>query len=259
MYLNPNFKFNNNLNNLKEFDEDSQSNNFILSDNLKKSNKNNGRRGSADLPQIKGPELIRLINDNKLRVLPEPTKEVVDDINKVNDYKWKLGVILNDKINVLDQKIKEEKSKINKKEKELSGTNAFKNKIKDLKDLLKKEEEQKYSNEYEKNIELNKRKKILEDKIQQIELNKRNMKDTMMKKFKTMMELKEKLKNSINELLMIQQQIHSRKFALEQEEELKREPMEKKDPQKEEILHLSQNIGQYINDNLLIKNNNYYQ
>ena len=33
----------------------------------------------------------------------------------------------------------------------------------------------------------------------------------------------------------------------------------KKDPQKEEILHLSQNIGQYINDNLLIKNNNYYQ
>ena len=77
----------------------------------------------------------------------------------------------------------------------------------------------------------------------------------MMKKFKTMMELKEKLKNSINELFLMQQQMRSRKFAIEQEEELKRQPIEKKDPEEQELLHLSQNIGEYINKNLLIKDN----
>lgn len=267
----------NNINtNQKEIDSDSQLNYFLFSGNSGKNSKyyfnsekdynefksfNNGvtikRRRSVEIPKIKEPKLIKIISEHQTGMWPELTDKAIDDIKKMKDCKWKLDIILNEKINNLEQKIKEEKAEYIKKEKEISGTNMFKKKIKDLKDLIKKEEEQKHSNEQETNEELKQKKKYLEDRIKQIEQNKKNLKDTMITKYKTMLELKEKLKNSINELLLIQQQIRSRKFALEQEEELKREPMEKKDPQEQEIFHLSQNIGQYINDNLLIKNNFY--
>ena len=139
--------------------------------------------------------------------------------------------------------------------KEISETKVYEKRIIYLKKRIKNEESKKYNEEYKTNLELQKKKKALVDQINQIELNKKKLRENMMKKFKTMMELKEKLKNSINELFLIQQQMRSRKFAIEQEEELKRQPIEKKDPEEQELLHLSQNIGEYINKNLLIKDN----
>ena len=64
-----------------------------------------------------------------------------------------------------------------------------------------------------------------------------------MKKFNTMIELKQKLKNSLNELFLIQQQIRSRKFAHEQEESRK-DPSVKIDPEEKSLLHFSQNVGE---------------
>ena len=36
-----------------------------------------------------------------------------------------------------------------------------------------------------------------------------------------------------------------------------KKPVEKKDPEEENLLHLSQNIGEFINKKLLIKEDNY--
>ena len=195
-------------------------------------------------------ELLNIINYNQYKYLPEASKEVIDNINKMKDYKWKLGVILKDKINNLNQRINEEKEKIKKKEKEISESKIYENKINYLKQLIKKEDDEGFSKENSINIELKKKKQDLIDKINKIETNKKNMKDNMIKKYFIMNELKEKLKNSINELYSIQQQIRSRKFAHEQEE--MKEPIEKPDPEQQNLLYLSQNIGEHINKNLLI-------
>lgn len=204
---------------------------------------------------INEAELIKIINEHQNKYLPQASKEVVENINILEDYKWKLGIILNDKINNLNLKLKEKRERIDKKRKEISETKVYEKRIIYLKKRIKNEESKKYNEEYKTNLELQKKKKALVDQINQIELNKKKLRENMMKKFKTMMELKEKLKNSINELFLMQQQMRSRKFAIEQEEELKRQPIEKKDPEEQELLHLSQNIGEYINKNLLIKDN----
>ena len=212
------------------------------------------RKASLKAPKINEAETMRIIKDHYNKYLPEANKEAIDNINIMNDYKWKLGVILNDRINILNQKIKEERDRIDKKKKEINENKVYEKKINHLKQLIEKEKSEGYQQEQKTNIELQKKKKSLVDQLNQIEQNKKNMKETMMTKFNTMIELKQKLKNSINELLLIQQQIRSRKFAHEQEETQK-EVVEKKDPEEKMLLQLSQNIGQYINKTLLINNN----
>ena len=210
------------------------------------------RKESLKSPKTKEVELLKIINEHQNKYLPEASKEVIENINIMKDYKWKLGVILIEKINNLNRKLKEKKDKIEKKAKEINETKVYENKINHLKELIKKEKKEGYYKEFETNLELQKKKKALVDQLNQIELNKKNMKDNMMKKFNTMMELKQKLKNSIIELLSIQQQIRSRKFAHEQEENKKE--IIRIDPEEKSLLQLSQNIGEYINKNLLIKN-----
>ena len=212
------------------------------------------RKASLKAPKINEAETMRIIKDHYNKYLPEANKEAIDNINIMNDYKWKLGVILNDRINILNQKIKEERDRIDKKKKEINENKVYEKKINHLKQLIEKEKSEGYQQEQKTNIELQKKKKSLVDQLNQIEQNKKNMKETMMTKFNTMIELKQKLKNSINELFLIQQQIRSRKFAHEQEETQK-EVVEKKDPEEKMLLQLSQNIGQYINKTLLINNN----
>lgn len=214
------------------------------------------RKVSMKSPSINEAELLKLIRDNYNKYLPEATDEVIENINQIKDYKWKLGVILNEKINFLNQKLKEEKERIEKKKKEISETKVYENKIKQLNQLIRKEEAEGHPQEHKTNLELQKKKKSLMEQLNQIEQNKKNLKETMMNKFNTMLELKQKLKNSLNELLLIQQQIRSRKFAHE-EDEIKKEPSKKIDPEEKSLLHLSQNIGQYFNKTLLIKNNDY--
>jgi len=213
------------------------------------------RKPSLKPEKINEAELIKIINEHQNKYLPQASNEVVENINILKDYKWKLGIILNEKINTLNLKLKEKRERIDKKRKEISETKVYEKKIIYLKKRIKTEESKKYNEEYKTNLDLQKKKKALVDKINQIELNKKKLRENMMKKFNTMMELKEKLKNSINELFLIQQQMRSRKFAIEQEEELKRQLSEKKDREEQELLHLSQNIGEYINKNLLIKDN----
>lgn len=209
---------------------------------------------SMEAPNIHGDELLKIIRDNYTKYFPEATNEVIDNINQIKDYKWKLGVILNEKINVLNQKIKEERDRIDKKKKEINENKVYEKKINHLNQLIRKEEAEGYSQEQRTNLELQKKKKALTEQLNQIEQNKKNMRETMMKKFNTMLELKQKLKNSLSELLLIKQQIYSRKFAYE-EDELKNEPSQKIDPEEKSLLHLSQNIGEHINKNLLIKLN----
>ena len=213
------------------------------------------RKVSLKVPKIKEGEIMKIIKEHhNYKYLPIASKEAIDNINLLNDYKWKLGVILNDKINTLNQKIKEERERIDKKKKEINETKVYEKKINYLKQLIRKEESEGYPQEYKTNMELQKKKKALVDQLNQIEQNKKNMKDTMMKKFNTMIELKQKLKKSVHELLLIQQQIRSRKFVHDLEESPK-DNLEKKDPQELMLLHLSQNIGQFMNKNLLINDN----
>ncbi len=204
-------------------------------------------------PRINEAELLKILDGQHNKFLPEASKEVIAHINKMKDYKWKLGVLLNEKINILNQRINEEKERIKKKEKEKkSESRLYENKINHLKQLIKNEENEGYHDEKKTNLELQKKKNEIVDKINKIETDKKNMKDNMIKKYYTMMELKQKLNNSINELYSIQQQIQSRKFALEQEKT--KEPTEKPDPEQQKLLHLSQNIGECITKNLLIQN-----
>lgn len=212
------------------------------------------RKFSLKSPKINEAELLKIINNHHNKYLPEASKEVIENINIMKDYKWKLGIILNEKINTLNLKIKEERDRIDKKKKEINETKVYEKKINHLKQLIRKEEAEGYPQEYKTNMELQKKKKFLTDQLNQIEQNKKILKEIMMKKFNTMIELKQKLNKSLNELYLIQQQIRSRKFAHEQEESRK-EPYIKVDPKEKSLLHFSQNVGEYINKNLLIKTN----
>ena len=209
---------------------------------------------SMNNPKINEEELIKSMRDNYTKYFPGATNEVIENINQIKDYKWKLGVILNDKINILNQKIKEERDRIEKKKKEINENKVYEKKINHLNKLIRKEEAQGHSQEQRTNLELKNKKEALTAQLNQIEQNKKNLRETMMKKFNTMLELKQKLNSSLNELLLIQPQIRSRKF-LHEEEEFKKEPSLKIDPDEKSLLHLSKNIEEHINKNILIKNN----
>ena len=199
-----------------------------------------------------------LINAHKNRYDPDTNDEAMENINKVKDYKWKIGMILIDRINSLKNEISEKRKEIENKKKEFEKKNAYKERIIYLKKLIKKEEDERYWDQNKTNLKLKEKKKKLEDQINEIETNKKNLKATMKKKYQTMLELKGNLKKSLDELLSVEKQINSRKFIFDQEEsekekERKREMSQKLFRKDEELLHLSQNIGDYINQNLLIK------
>ena len=201
-----------------------------------------------------------LINAHKNRYDPDTNDEAMENINKVKDYKWKIGMILIDRINSLKNEISEKRKEIENKKKEFEKKNAYKERIIYLKKLIKKEEAELYPQEYNTNSILKERKKDLERQINEIENNKNNLKNTMIKKYQTMLELKDNLSKSLRELTLVEDQINSRKFIYEQEElqkekEQKRIMSQKLFPKREKELNLSQNIGEYINHTLLIKNN----
>ena len=201
-----------------------------------------------------------LINAHKNRYDPDTNDEAMENINKVKDYKWKIGMILIDRINSLKNEISEKRKEIENKKKEFEKKNAYKERIIYLKKLIKKEEAELYPQEYNTNSILKEKKKDLERQINEIENNKNNLKNTMIKKYQTMLELKDNLSKSLRELTLVEDQINSRKFIYEQEElqkekEQKRIMSQKLFPKREKELNLSQNIGEYINHTLLIKNN----
>ena len=201
-----------------------------------------------------------LINAHKNRYDPDTNDEAMENINKVKDYKWKIGMILIDRINSLKNEISEKRKEIENKKKEFDEKkNAYKERIIYLKKLIKKEEAELYPQEYNTNSILKEKKKDLERQINEIENNKNNLKNTMIKKYQTMLELKDNLSKSLRELTLVEDQINSRKFIYEQEElqkekEQKRIMSQKLFPKREKELNLSQNIGEYINHTLLIKN-----
>ena len=202
-----------------------------------------------------------LINAHKNRYDPDTNDEAMENINKVKDYKWKIGMILIDRINSLKNEISEKRKEIENKKKEFEKKNAYKERIIYLKKLIKKEEAELYPQEYNTNSILKEKKKDLERQINEIENNKNNLKNTMIKKYQTMLELKDNLSKSLRELTLVEDQINSRKFIYEQEElqkekEQKRIMSQKLFPKREKELNLSQNIGEYINHTLLIKNDN---
>ena len=201
-----------------------------------------------------------LINAHKNRYDPDTNDEAMENINKVKDYKWKIGMILIDRINSLKNEISEKRKEIENKKKEFEKKNAYKERIIYLKKLIKKEEAELYPQEYNTNSILKEKKKDLERQINEIENNKNNLKNTMIKKYQTMLEFKDNLSKSLRELTLVEDQINSRKFIYEQEElqkekEQKRIMSQKLFPKREKELNLSQNIGEYINHTLLIKNN----
>ncbi len=199
-----------------------------------------------------------LINEHQNIYEPVMNKETMEQLNIVKDYKWKLGMILMDKINSLKFEINEKRKEIENKKKEFEKKNVYPERINYLKKLIRKEEDERYWDQNKTNLKLKEKKKKLEDQINEIETNKKNLKSTMKKKYQTMLELKGNLKKSLDELLSVEKQINSRKFIFDQEEsekekERKREMSQKLFRKDEELLHLSQNIGDYINQNLLIK------
>ena len=237
----------NNADNLLESQEKSKDNMHIY-----------GKRGSSDLPKANLNLYKNLFNQHQNKYFPEANKESLEQINKVNEYKWKLGMILIDKINSLKLEINKKKQEIENKKKEFNKNNVYNERINYLKKLIRKEEAEGSPEELKTNIELKNKKKDLEDKINELEMNKSTLKATMKKKYQMMIEIKEKLNKSLKELQAVERQIDLKKFILEQEEserekERKREMSQKLFPKDEELLHLSQNIGEYINQNLLIK------
>ena len=185
----------------------------------------------------------------------------MENLNKVKDYKWKIGMILIDRINSLKNEISEKKKEIENKKKEFEKNNVYKERIIYLKKLIKKEEAELYPQEYNTNSILKEKKKDLERQINEIENSKKNLKNTMIKKYITMLELKDNLNKSLKELTTVENQINSRKFIFDQEKlgkekEQKRIMSQKLFSTQEKEMQLSQNIGEYINRTLLIKNDN---
>ena len=217
-----------------------------------------GRKASLKVPKMSPSFYTNLINEHQNIYDPIASQETMEQLNVIKDYKWKLGMILIDKINSLKFQISEKRKEIENKKKEFEKKNIYPERINYLKKLILKEEDEKYLDQKKTNLKLKEKKRELEKQINEIEFNKNNLKAEMNKKYLTMLELKENLNKSLKELLSVEKQINTRKFILDQEKsekekERKREMSHKLFRKDEELLHLSQNIGEYINQNLLIK------
>ena len=255
---NPNI---NTIKNIPPLKEINNADNFLESQEKSQENIEqhaSARKGSLKASKMSPSFYKNLINEHQNIYEPVMNKETMEQLNIVKDYKWKLGMILMDKINSLKFEINEKRKEIENKKKEFEKKNVYPERINYLKKLIRKEEDERYWDQNKTNLKLKEKKKKLEDQINEIETNKKNLKATMKKKYQTMLELKGNLKKSLDELLSVEKQINSRKFIFDQEEsekekERKREMSQKLFRKDEELLHLSQNIGDYINQNLLIK------
>ena len=239
----------NNADNLLESQEKSQEN---IEPHI------SGRKRTLKSTKMSPSVYIKLINQHPNIYEPMVNEEAMENINIIKDYKWKLGMVLTDKINSLKFEINEKRKEIENKKKEFAKKNVYPERIKYLNKLIRKEEDERYWDQNNTNTKLKEKKKELENQINEIETNKKNLKATMKKKYQTMLELKDNLNKSLKELLSVEKQINSKKFILEQEEfekekERKRQMSQKLFRKDEELLHLSQNIGDYINQNLLLK------
>ena len=124
--------------------------------------------------------------------------------------------INNNKNRIEDNKIDDKKrNEINKKEKEFEKNNVFDERIKYLKKLIRKEEDEGHPQELAINTNLKEKKQELEDKINDIETKRNDLKTKMKEKYQTMLELKAKLNKSLKELQLVEKQINSRKFIFE--------------------------------------------
>ena len=88
------------------------------------------RKSSIFLTKANPSIYKNLFNVHQNKYLPETNEEALENINKVKDYKWKLGMILIDKINSLKNEIKEKRKEIDNKKKEFEKKNIYKEKIK---------------------------------------------------------------------------------------------------------------------------------
>ena len=236
-----------NADNLQESQEKSEEN--IVIPNIRKT--------SISSPPMNPMIYNNLIKNHKNKYIPKANQEAIENINKIKEYKLNLGVILIDKINNLKQEINEQRKKIEEKKNEFKKNNIYQNKIENLKALIKKEEAEEFPQEYRINIRLKEQKKNLEEQINQIEKNRQELKDTMKKKYQTMLELKDILDKSVKELKLVDNQINSRKFIFEQaesekEKEKKRTMSQKLFYRERDMLHLSQTILDNIKQNVLI-------
>ena len=200
-----------------------------------------------------------LITDHKNRYIPKANKEAIENINKIKEYKWKLGLILLERINNLKQEISEQRKKIEDKKKEFEKNNVYQNKIERLQELIRKEQAEDFPQEYKTNLKLINQKKALEEQINDIEKKRQELKNNMKKKYQIMLELKDNLKKSLEELKVVDNQINSRKFIFDQEDsqkEKQRAMSQKLFYREKDKLHLSQTILDNIKQNILINDEN---
>ena len=164
-----------------------------------------------------------------------------------------------ERINNLKQEISEQRKKIEDKKKEFEKNNVYQNKIEHLQELIRKEQAEDFPQEYKTNLKLINQKKALEEQINDIEKKRQELKNNMKKKYQIMLELKDNLKKSLEELKVVDNQINSRKFIFDQEDsqkEKQRAMSQKLFYREKDKLHLSQTILDNIKQNILINDEN---
>ena len=196
---NPNL---NALKNIPPLKEINNADNFLESQEKSQENIEqhiSGRKGTLKTSKMNASFYKNLINEHQNIYEPVMNKETMEQLNIVKDYKWKLGMILMDKINSLKFQISEKRKEIENKKKEFEKKNIYPERINYLKQLILKEEDEKYLDQKKTNLKLKEKKKELENQINEIEMNKNNLKAEMNKKYLTMLELKENLNRNNRE------------------------------------------------------------
>ena len=89
-----------------------------------------GRRASLKIPKMSPSVYNNLINEHQTIYDPVANQETMEQLNVIKDYKWKLGMILIDKINSLKMEISEKRKEIEKLK------NEKKEIIKKIKDII---------------------------------------------------------------------------------------------------------------------------
>lgn len=175
----------------------------------------NFRRNSAIYPSVKKKLILKNAKDLNKKEYTTSTQEAVDANQTIKDLKWKLELVLNDKINKMYKELNLIKEKIElKKEDILNEAKISDKKKKNLHAQIEKEEKQNFKNQQLKNNELKAKKENLLAQIEEIEKKRKNLKSMLQEKFKEMMQLRQTLKKKVDEIDQIKKEIINRKFAL---------------------------------------------
>ena len=78
-----------------------------------------GRKASLKVPKMSPSFYTNLINEHQNIYDPIASQETMEQLNVIKDYKWKLGMILIDKINSLKFEISEKRKEIENKKKRI--------------------------------------------------------------------------------------------------------------------------------------------